>query len=107
MYDSWAILNAKSLFNDKNIKVEQTTSVWPSNTIYIVQNDKGAMKMLCSCGAFDKVKVGHQHATHEDQSGRNMGRVTVVNIVTSEERKIVKSENDIGLNKSMPIYVFK
>jgi hypothetical protein len=103
---SWSILNAKCLFDDKNIKVELVGREWSNSTTYIVENEAGKRKMLSSCGSLG-FKVGDSNPTHADQSGRPMGMVKVVNIVSFEDGKIVKTENDIGLDKSMPIYVFK
>lgn len=92
---SWAILPAAQVLFDKSkVTVAEIAKEWGSGTVpyphskwgygtvVVCEKENGSLQFIGSCAGDVGYTIGQSHRAHHDQTGRDMGYLKVVNVVS-------------------------
>ena len=86
-YSSWSILPASQCLMGKlKVTVAECAEQWSDGQVLVCSRDtfngkNPTLLFLNSCGAMS-IKIGHVNSIQHDQTGRPLGEITVLAIVT-------------------------
>jgi hypothetical protein len=105
MYRTTALLPTGTKMNPQT---PETAEYYNERQCYrIAQSEKGTYRIFSSSGTIDENELGAYIDAHHDQTGRYLGRFTVVGIVSTNEYTGIRfSEGDVP-NRNIPFYVYK
>jgi len=80
---SWAILPAAQvLFGKTKISVAEIAKEWGCGTVLVCEKQNGSLQFIGSSAGDLGYTIGQSHRAHHDQTGRDMGYLKVVNVVS-------------------------
>jgi hypothetical protein len=109
---SWSILPAgRAVFSKNKVKLQDIMKEWKEGTVLVcAKGSAESMLFLSSAGKMD-YPLGTRHDAHHDQSWANIGPLTVINVIHykngGKEESDWNAENKNGIDKALPLYVFK
>jgi hypothetical protein len=84
---SWAIMKSMHIEPSSPTIEDIRRDHGACTALLCAKDEAGSLMWLMSSGEMSGVKVGSSHAIHADQTGRDMGMVTVVAIVNIADKK--------------------
>lgn len=106
----WTIMNAKSVFDNKKVNIQDIMYFWNVSVMTIMVVKKGTIPtfVVGSAGEYGNVgdKVGMTIDTGMGNRKTNT-IITIENIIKFNHGKIIKSVNNIGLKEKRDVWVFK
>lgn len=109
---NWYLMSAHALTEKKRAPISIVGMYWGDSTVYVVQTQSGKKMFASSAGSFG-VAVGQTVTWIQDTGnglknpGYNNDVLTIENIITFAKGEIIDKVNDVGINESRAIYVFK
>lgn len=115
----WYLMSAYALTGKKRAPITEVFKHWDEGTVFVVTTGSGKKMFASSCCTEDNYTVGSKVVWTKDTGFGHVKpswdncELTIENIIVhgkclvTGEHTIVKKENNVGLDDSRPIYVFK
>ncbi len=80
---SLAILPAaQALFGKLKVDITEIAKEWGTGTVVVCEKKNGSLQFIGSCAGDVGYAIGESYSAHHDQTGRDMGYLKVVNVVS-------------------------
>ena len=107
------IMNASCLFDNKAATIEDTVEQWNDETIIVARREhcKGYSKIFISGSQGDQGVKADDSVYYTQDTGMghtNIGKnLMIENVIQIVKGKVVKKNNDIGLDEKRRVWVMK